>query len=200
MFNKIYGNILFKHNTKDLYLTINNIAKKSFEDVLNTLKLYNVKCTFFLVGSSVNYLNRKLIVNAIKEGYHFANHGMDKWSHSLLSKEKLSEEIELCQKIISKLYKEAGVELPIVKYYRPASGFVNGYIYNYAKDNNYQITLGNIYPMDPALPLPYLFSKFILYRIKHGSIIILHDRSWTVNTLNLILPEILKKYNIVPLC
>lgn len=201
LFHKIfeYSSIEFRKEDTNVYLTIDDVLQRSFRRILKTLKIYDVKCTFFLIGSTVTESNRKFIVQAIKDGHHFANHGMTNTPHWILNKNELAFEIEECQNIIDELYKLAKKPSPKIKYYRPGSGFVNNTIYNYSKTNNYQIVLGDVYPIDPRFGMSNLYSHFIQKKMSPGSIIILHDRWWTPKTLRLTLPKILQKYKIVPL-
>ncbi|HFU4055669.1 TPA: polysaccharide deacetylase family protein [Streptococcus suis] len=69
--------------------------------ILDLLKTYNVKATFFVLGSAVEG-NEAILQRMVAEGHEVANHT---WSHSNLthlSPEQVQQEIELTQAIVEK--------------------------------------------------------------------------------------------------
>ena len=69
-------------NEKNVYLTFDDGPSTSVTpEILNTLKKYNVKATFFVLGKNVD-LYPELTKRAYKEGNYIANHG---YTHSYSS-------------------------------------------------------------------------------------------------------------------
>ena len=58
----------------------------------------------------------------------------------------------------------------------------------------YQCALGSIYPFDDKVPSSKFASRYVLWRVKPGAIIVLHDNGLrgerTAETLRSILPEL----------
>ncbi|KAJ3032834.1 hypothetical protein HDV00_007029 [Rhizophlyctis rosea] len=85
------------------------------------------------------------------------------------------------------------------KYFRPGSGFFSTRMRTLAQKLGYRIVLGNVYPHDPQINLPWVNAAHILSMVKPGSIIIIHDRrQWTIPMLETVLPELRKRgYRVV---
>ncbi len=196
-------NIVYKIPTlfnTQVFLTIDDAITntESFEEILQVLKEFNVKATFFVISSLVetNQENINLLIQALKSGHHIANHGETNCIHSLCSEKHFINEIVKCEKLIDKMYIEANINKPTIKYFRPGSGFCTNTIANVCNKLGYTIVLGSIYPSDTKLPFPNLLSWYIKTKIRPGDIIILHDRFHCPSTLKKMLPEIVRKYRI----
>ena len=70
---------------------------------------------------------------------------------------------------------------------------------NTAHSHNYRICLGNVYPHDAQISSEFLNEAYLRNRTRSGSIIIVHDRSWTIGVLRKALPELSKKFQFVDL-
>lgn len=172
-------------------------SKDSFESILKILRKHNVFATFFIISSFVNEENREMMKNAVKDGHHLANHGETNTIHYLCNKEQIAEEISHCQKTIDEIYCEANVKQPIQKYYRPGYGLVSNVISEYCEENDYEIVLGNIYPLDPVITSSFINRKYIFKHVEGNDIIILHDRNHTAEMLDELLREMKQmNYNI----
>jgi peptidoglycan/xylan/chitin deacetylase (PgdA/CDA1 family) len=62
-----------------------------------------------------------------------------------------------------------------VNWLRPGSGWYNGSMLETAGRYGYRVALGSVYPFDAMLPFPGLAARYILWRARPGSIIVLHD-------------------------
>ena len=60
------------------------------------------------------------------------------------------------------------------------------------KKYNYTIMLGNIYPHDTFIKSSTINAWYIKRKLNYGSIIILHDREYTIHTLKKIIFSLLK--------
>lgn len=185
-----YDSIIYKSNIGKTILTIDDVPYdldgKEFEKILNVLKKHNNKATFFVISSQINEINKHLLIRALKEGHHLANHGEHNTMHALCGEEKFKNEIEHCECVLKSLYNEANVELPKTKYFRPGCGYVTDIINKYCKQNNYIIVLGSIYPADARIWWEWLNEYYITKHLseKKDDIIILHDRYWTPEMLD----------------
>lgn len=81
-------------NTKKIVLTFDDGPGRGTEQILNTLKKYNIKATFFALGQQIKeYPN--LARRIVEEGHTLANHS---YSHDRLSKDIYSKDNSLLMK------------------------------------------------------------------------------------------------------
>lgn len=189
--------VTFRLNNKIPILTIDDapysskFQNLSLEKILNVLNNYNAKATFFVISSYVDDTNKHLLINALKNGHHLANHGMTNIPHFFQTENEFKNEFLNCKFLIERLYKEANISLPKINYFRPASGIVNSIISKVTKEFNHKIVLGTIYSEDPHIPISYYNSWYIINKIRSkNDIIIMHDRSWTALALKNIFENI----------
>ena len=173
-------------------------------DILDILKKYNISVTFFIISSFAKQ-NPLIIKRILEDGHELGNH-LDTDSCSILhSKESFENELLTCDNFIQKHNSRHNNNNNDsnndsnntinnkVKWLRPGSGFFNQRMIDQCKAHNYHIVLGNIYPHDAHIHSSYLNEWYINYKLKDNSIIILHDRSWTPQLLNNLLPVLIKK-------
>jgi peptidoglycan/xylan/chitin deacetylase (PgdA/CDA1 family) len=166
---------------------------KSYGDILDTLEKYDVKVTFFVISDYVNDDNKHLMLKALKNGHQLANHGKTNTKHASLSFEELKKEIEHCQNLIEILYEDASIEMPECIYYRPGCGFFNNTMFLLQEENNMKIILGSVYPHDPQIPSSTINYYYLINKVESNDIIILHDRTWTVDLLKYFIPQMINK-------
>lgn len=195
--------IIYRSPTNKIILTIDDVPYdengKEFEKILNILKKYNNKATFFVISSQINEINKPFLIRAIKEGHHLANHGKHNTMHALCNYDQLANEIEHCKYALEMLYLEAEIEKPKINYFRAGAGIVTSIINEYCKKNNYKIVLGSIYPSDARIKWKWLNEYYVINHLdkRLNDIIILHDRNWTPDTLhNLFENHKLKTYSL----
>jgi peptidoglycan/xylan/chitin deacetylase (PgdA/CDA1 family) len=168
--------------------------------ILDILRLYNAKCTFFLIGSHVKkYENssriQTLFERLITDGHEIGNHGWRDEQAIRLSEKELEQQIINTEKIISN-----HINSFKKKWFRPGSGIFNQIMIRICTRLGYRLVLGSIYPYDPLIPHPWLNSRFIEYKLYPGAIVILHDRLVTIETLQKVLPAIQRQnFHIVTL-
>jgi len=198
LLSKYYPDVLFyidlPSNLRYISLTIDdfpNINDLSISfDILDILRLYNAKCTFFLIGSHIQkYENssriQTLFERLIADGHEIGNHGWRDEQAIRLPERELEQQIIDTEKIISNhtnSFKK--------KWFRPGSGYFNQTMIRLCTRLGYRLVLGSIYPYDPQIPNPKLNSRFIEYKLYPGGIVILHDRLVTIETLQRVLPAI----------
>ena len=85
---KKYDKIVWNNNQNHVSLTIDDApyTKESFQNILNILNKYNIKATFFIISSYVNNDNWQLLIDAVKNGHHLANHGKNKFCSCIINK------------------------------------------------------------------------------------------------------------------
>ena len=95
-------------------LTIDDIASKNTPAIVDYLKAKGIQPVFFATGKNVEkYYEEALYV--LKNGMIVGNHSYSHPNFSSLTLEECVEDIEKCDQILDKLYKDCGVE----RKYRP---------------------------------------------------------------------------------
>ncbi|CAF3035984.1 unnamed protein product [Rotaria sp. Silwood2] len=198
--SKFYPDVLFHinlpSNLRYIALTIDdfpnvNDLSVSFR-LLDVLRSYNARCTFFTIGSHIEkYENssqiRILFERLIADGHEVGNHGWRDEQAIRLSRKELEQQIVNTEKIINK-YTSLNT-----KWFRPGSGFFNRTMIQICTNLGYRLVLGSIYPYDPQISNSKLNAFFIENKLYPGAIVILHDRLATIETLQRVLPVIQKR-------
>lgn len=196
--SKYHPDVLFHvdvpSNVRYVALTIDDFPNPldlsiSFR-ILDMLRTFNARCTFFLIGSHViKYQDspeiQRLFERLLADGHELGNHGWRDEKAIHLSEQELEEQIKQTQEIIEK-YTNSSEK----KWFRPGSGFFNQTMIQLCTRLGYRLVLGSIYPHDPQMPHPKLNAHFIQLKLYPGAIIILHDRIATIETLQRVLPII----------
>lgn len=158
-----------KINKKVLYLTFDDGPDEKYTShLLDLLKKYNVKATFFMVATFAK--ENPTIVNRVKEEGHLIGiHSFEHKNALFQSKSYTSYDFEQSVKIM----KELGVNL---KYYRPPWGHFNIFTNYEMKKHNLDKVLWDVMAQDwrGNTTADKICDK-LLRRSKNGSIICLHD-------------------------
>lgn len=196
---EIKTNIAMTHE-KNIAITIDDVPYGSEKEILELLDDNDIKVSLFVIANKNAKKKENILVNAVKNGHQLCNHGTTDTMHALKSKEKLMEEIEICQKFIDGIYKKANVEIPKDKYYRPGCGYFTKEMISTIQEMGLKLVLGNVYSHDPQMPIGFINYLYIIKKLEGGDIIIVHDRPWTINLLEKLIPWIKKNnFNCVTL-
>ena len=157
--------------------------------ILDLLKRYDVKATFFAIGVNVDNYPEPLKKVAI-EGHEIGNHTN---SHSILKsmdKDKIAEEIKCCE---DKILNLTGLKTKVL---RPPCGIYDETLVNVANEMNYKIILWNIDTHDWAHMSTKEIVSTVSNNIKGGDIILCHDytsgENHTLEALEILIPILLK--------
>ncbi|MDR9796237.1 polysaccharide deacetylase family protein [Aeribacillus pallidus] len=148
-------------------------------EILDLLKSYHAKATFFVIGQRVNFYPN--IVKRIgSEGHEICNHSFSHKDFTTLKKEKILEEINMTDQ---EIFKASGLKANCV---RPPYGAVNQKVRSAIEK---PIILWTVDTLDWKTDDPKKVLKIVQAKTKNGSIILMHDiHSSTVEALKLILP------------
>lgn len=116
--NSEYNGVIFAgdKNSKNVSLMINvYLGNEHLEKMLDILKKYEVKTTFFIGGSWAKD-NERLLKRIFDEGHEIGSHGYLHKDHSKLSYEDNLTEIQVCHEIIKT---KLGIEMEL---FAPPSG------------------------------------------------------------------------------
>ncbi len=95
-------------------LTIDDFSSKNTPAIVDYLKEKGIKIIFFATGKNVEEYYEEAIY-AVKSGMIVGNHSYSHPHFSSLTPEECFAEIEKCEQVLDKLYKDSGVE----RKYRP---------------------------------------------------------------------------------
>lgn len=159
--------------------------------ILDTLKKYHAKGTFFLIGEHIlEYPD--LVQREVQEGHEIENHT---FTHRLLTKmsnEEFMNDIKKADKSIEQYQPSS------VKMFRPPGGALNlnKPIIEALREEHYEIVLWSWHQdtKDWQRPGVQKIFQHVIKNAHNGDIVILHDaggnRSQTVKALNIFLPEL----------
>lgn len=194
--NKVYcdDNIFIKSGSRE-----KKVIALSFDDgphptetleVLEVLKKYNVKATFFVAGKHANWYKEPLL-RAVSENHEIGNHTFSHLDITNLSSSQIEKEILDCEKVLLDL----GIKKPVL--FRPPFGLYNKErLENIAKKHNYKIVLwANFDVMDWKNPSPEEIAQTVVDKAQNGDIILLHDygTTSTVKALDIFIPQMIEK-------
>ena len=70
---------------------------------------------------------------------------------------------------------------------------------NVARKHGYTFALGNVYPHDAQIRISKINELYLCARTRNGSVLIVHDRPWTVPVLHNALAKLSKSFKFVSL-
>lgn len=152
--------------------------------ILDVLSRFNAKATFFLVTNRIKQ-NEELVDRIVEEGHEIGNHLTSHDQASIcLPAQEFQREFKRADSILSRYGK--------IRWFRPGSGWYNQRMISTIRKDGYNCALGSVYPFDPIIPWSWFHVKHILFNVKPGSIIILHDGGAkgrrAINTFRELLP------------
>ncbi|TYR80856.1 polysaccharide deacetylase family protein [Priestia megaterium] len=160
--------------------------------ILDLLKQYHAKATFFVVGDRVNRFPN-IAKREIREGHELANHT---YSHIEVQGEnvkRLEEEIEKADELIQEI---TGIK-PYL--FRPPTGYYDDKVVKAAKNQQYTVVLWSWHQdtFDWRNPGVGRIVNQVLKNASSGDIVLFHDtggnRTQTIEALREILPELKEK-------
>jgi len=180
----IYSKAIWKINTSEkvLYLTFDdgpNNEVTSF--VLEELKKYNAKATFFCLGHRA-ISNPDLIERLLEVGHGIGNHSFSHLNGFTTRKKDYLDDIYRADEVLKS------------KLFRPPYGKMKLPQYNKIKDK-FKIVMWDVMPgdFDASIDGEQCF-KNVVDNASRGSIIVLHDSEQAFPRLKIALPKLLKHY------
>lgn len=193
-----YEDLIIKNgnsNEKIIALTFDDGPDEIFtHQILDILKKYNIKATFFVVGEKVQY-NKKIIKREFEEGHEIGNHTYTHINVSKQSYNTIKKEISDTQSAIKSV---TGVE---PKVFRPPYRAISKDMCKIVKDKNMNVVLWSyVDAKDWRNPGVDSIVSSIENGVQNGCIILLHDynnirndKSQTIQALDIIIPDLISK-------
>ena len=160
--------------------------------ILDVLKKYDAKATFFMLGKHVK-LYPEVVKRVANEGHEIGNHTFTHIDVKVNSSQKIYDEFKKTQEIV---YEVTGIK---PKLFRPPYGFYNSIVKNITSKEGCRIVLWstNQDSKDWSCPGVNKIVNTVVKKTENGDIVILHDyvvgESDTVEALKTILSELKKK-------
>ncbi|CAN7503875.1 polysaccharide deacetylase family protein [Paenibacillus sp. LjRoot153] len=158
--------------------------------ILDLLKQYHAKSTFFVVGNKIK-LFPDVLKREVNEGHEIANHT---YSHAFLSKRtNMKNEINKAEETI---FSVAGIRCHL---FRPPGGFYNERLVSIVKQEGYQMIMWSWHldTKDWSTPGVSKIVDKVLNNSSSGDIVLFHDyvegHTQTIEALKKILPELEKR-------
>jgi len=169
---------------KVVYLTFDDGPSRYTPAVLNVLKSYNAKATFFLIGSQIR--TREATTRRIaREGHSVQDHT---WRHPNL---KRLSSIEISSQFTrtNRAIRRQGIRQPVCE--RPPYGAFNDRVRRVSQTLSMRTVIWSLDTNDWRRPGASTIARRVLRRTSNGSIVLMHDgggnRSQTVTALKTIL-------------
>lgn len=174
---------------KQISLTFDvNFAEKDYlNDILNIMEKYNIKGTFFVMGSWINYTDEnkeklKLIAN---KGHEIGNHSYIHPNFSQISDEKIEKEIRKTDEAIRNVTKDAS------KLFRFPSGDYNEKSVKKVKELGYIPIQWDVDSIDWREDGEKVEYERIKKKVKNGSILLYHNNAkYTPKNIEKIIKEL----------
>ena len=177
----IITNKKINNSDKLIALTFDDGPNYNTGKVLDVLAKYNVKATFFVLGSKAKD-NKKILKREYDSGMEIGNHT---FNHLLLTKYKENVIKDEIDKTSSVIFEVTG-RYP--KLLRPSYGVYNNIV---KKIGNMPFIIWDIDTLDWKYHNSKRIASRVINKVKDGDIILMHDiYSATANSLNIIIPEL----------
>ena len=187
---KVENSIAF--TIDDGFCGIDNKDGCMIKEVKELFKSYNAHATFFIAGSHCNNVSIENVNSLIDDGHEIANHNMMDWSYKNYTADEFEFDLHLTKDILS-LYKQE-----YSSWYRAPFGILTKDMQTVIERENLIHVVSDAFANDTYIPDPNWISKFILDRVKPGSIILIHMpergvREWNYKAMELTLQGLKEK-------
>jgi len=163
---------------------------KNTEVILDILKKYGIKATFFVIGENACKYP-EIVLREIEEGHEIGNHTYYHKNMRNTNEELLYKELTMVEDTLTSICGNYSTKL-----FRPPEGFYNKCIIETALEKNYNIILWTIDTEDWRHKSADEIEKCILGNIKAGAIILCHDfvsgSSYTAEAMDRVIPKLIE--------
>lgn len=180
----LYPKAVWSVNTADqtLYLTFDDGPIPGLTEwVLDTLKHYNIKATFFCVGDNIDK-NKNIFNRILLEGHTAGNHT---YNHIKGFQTKTNEYLtntEKCELLTNS------------KIFRPPYGQLRKSQYKALLASGYKIVMWDVISYDYEKIKPETCLKNVIRNVKNGSIILFHDNVKAEEKIKYALPATIEHF------
>lgn len=188
--SKLHRDVLFFRRTrvKAVALTLDDGPGACTRELLATLREFDCKATFFIIGTHAR-AHPELLALIREEGHEVGNHMWRDEPTWRLSPADFERQLLAVDSIISPC-KDSGGR----KWFRPGHGILRPWMMPILARYGYHAVLGNAYGWDPANRSPWLVAQLLKLRAGPGSIAVAHDggedRRYIISALRTVLADL----------
>jgi peptidoglycan/xylan/chitin deacetylase (PgdA/CDA1 family) len=190
---KIFSNHVWEiSNTENkIYLTFDDgPIPEITEWVLEELKKYNAKATFFCIGNNIEK-HPEIFEKVINDGHSVGNHTFNHLNGWKTSTKEYLENFKLCEDSISNL--QSKIYNLKLKLFRPPYGKIKFSQSKKLRQLGYKIIMWDVLSADYDTAIsPEKCLENVLQNVSSGSIIVFHDSVKAFPNLEYTLPRALK--------
>ncbi|MBW4561151.1 MAG: polysaccharide deacetylase family protein [Mojavia pulchra JT2-VF2] len=181
-------------NSKAIALTFDDGPHPHYTpQVLAVLDRYQVKASFFWLGSCVNR-SPGIAREVCDRGHWIGLHGYEHRSFPMLSPIQLKESLEKTQAAI---HSACNLLPEQVQDVRPPNGLFTPKILNLFLQWNYRPVMWSVVPEDWVRPGVTTVVQRVLKQVENGSLIVLHDGAFggqdAAATIQILIPQLLQQ-------
>jgi peptidoglycan-N-acetylglucosamine deacetylase len=163
--------------------------------ILAELRRQEARATFFLITERVRG-QEQLVRTIAAEGHELGNHFTRDRASVRLSPSAFEADLLLAHQVLA--------PYGAVKWARPGSGWYSQAMIGIMRRHGYHCALGSVYPFDATIPSAVFAARYIMWHIRPGAVVVLHDGGKrgqrTAKVLSEVLPELRRRgYQVVSL-
>jgi peptidoglycan/xylan/chitin deacetylase (PgdA/CDA1 family) len=170
---------------KEVALTFDDGPSSYTGGILDTLKKYDAKATFFTLGNQISEFPLPM-QRAVAEGHVVGNHT---WDHQDLT--RLAPK-DIRGELTDNIDAVTGRKLPAPRLFRPPYGAVNDLVVAEARRAGMLTVMWSLDTNDYKLPAAEVMAAQVIAEVEPGSIILMHDGGGDRTTTSAALPIMLK--------
>ena len=184
---------------KELALTIDDSPSKpihglsagaSSRNLLEVLRRLDIPATFFVISGHINEADPDFIQLALSDGHRIGHHMTEDHVSARLSSLDFRQSFD---RAAEDLHRAAEPHALSLRWFRPGGGWIRSSMLQTVAEKGYRLVLGSVFPWDTFHPPLALMRWFVLRNVHPGAILIIHDRTDTVQASMELL------YHVVPL-
>jgi peptidoglycan/xylan/chitin deacetylase (PgdA/CDA1 family) len=157
-------------------------------DILDVLRHHGAHATFFLITERVAG-NEDLVARTVEERHELGNHMNTDQPSVLLEPPEFERQLLASHRVLA--------QFAPVRWFRPGSGWFDAQMLSTLRRHGYRCVLGTVYPFDAQIHSAWFAASYVLWNLRPGSIIVLHDHGGrgarTAVALATILPELQRR-------
>jgi len=184
----------FSPNEKSIYLTFDDGPTPEITDwVLNTLKQYNAKATFFCIGKNIEQ-HPEIFQHIIEQGHAIGNHTYNHLNGWKTSVKAYLQSILKTEKIIHE--SNSDISRQNTKLFRPPYGKIKPSQTKLLIEHKYKIIMWSVLSGDFDTTItPKKCLNNVIETTEKGSVIVFHDSKKAFEKLQIVLPQILEHFS-----
>lgn len=151
-------------------------------DVRRLFKEHGARATFFVVGSHCAHTSDAAVAALLADGHELASHGMRDHPYTSASAAEFTDDLDATEAVL------AGYRAAAPAWYRAPFGRCNARMRGVLERRGMTHVLCDVFAHDTAIPDASWIARFILRRVRPGSIILIHMpergcREWNLEAM-----------------